>query len=679
YAKWNGREILHRWLFIGGGMLLSAGLAAIFLLPTLLELRYVLISGGIDETYNYLVAQFLPLGEVFTWPRLLDRTDLYLDLPRTLGFAGGILSLLGIIGLIRRKRYSMALLLAVGLGLLVFMLLRPSLPLWLAIPGFANLRFPARLLRVGAILVGMLGGASLLVLPKKWQFAGMIAGMVFVVAQVLPITKPYDVWLNWEHISALDEIRYEESARTWGTVSYNEFNPIWGERIFLDVPTEPERYIDEPFHLRVFGRDIAALNWQGLSYENITANTLRVTTDEDRTVRFRQYYFPGWQATVDGEPAEITPDEQIGLITLDLPAGEHIVTLEYVGTTTQHISALISVISVIVTLALLRVGKSQPVPQREGQLSPLLACGLMAGIVLLALANQYVIQPNGWLQIQSPPTEPQYMETPVGAQFENGLTLLGYTLHEDTIRPGEPLQIDLYWHTPEMLENNYQPIVQLVNWTQSAAWAVSAPLQPGAGEFSTFTPDRFARDIHLLELSSDETPPYIGHITVQLQGEEGILLLEDGSERLTLDALVRIDTAEAPAADVLDVRFGDVMQLDCASISQENENYVLDLYWQAIGTTDRDLVVMVHGLDADGEIVTQGDGAPFNGNYPSPLWVAGQHLHEVRTLTASPEITQIAIALYTRDTVERLPATQNEQALPDNRILLPLEETSCSP
>ncbi len=679
YAKSNGREILRRWLMIGGGMLLSAGLAAIFLLPTLLELRHVLISGGIDETYNYLVAQFLPLGEVFAWPRLLDRTDLYLDLPRTLGLAGGILSLLGIVGLIRRRRYSMALLLAIGLGFLVFMLLRPSLPLWLAIPGFANLRFPARLLRVGAILVGMLGGASLLLLPKKWQFAGMLAGMLLVIAQVLPITKPYDAWLNWENISALDEIRHEESARTWGTVSYNEFNPVWGDRIFLDVPTDPERYIEEPFHLRVFGRDIAALNWQGLSYENISANTLRVTTDEDRAVRFRQYYFPGWQATVNGQPADITPDAQIGLITLDLPAGEHLVTLEYVGTPTQHVAALISLVSVIVTLGLLRLGKPQPTPNHEGKLSPLLASGLMAGIVLLALANQYVLQPNGWLQIQSPPTAPHYMETPIGARFENGLTLLGYTLHENTIRPGEPLQLHLYWYTPEMLENNYQPIVQFVNWTQTSAWAVSAPLQPSAGEFSTFSPDRFARDIHLLELSSDEPPPYVGRITVQLRGEDGILHLEDGSERLTLDAVIRIDTSEDRAAEVLDVRFGDVMQLNCASITPVNDQYNIDLHWQTIGTTDRELVVMVHGLDANGDIVTQGDGAPFDENYPSPLWIAGQHLHEVRTLPASPEITQIAIGLYTRDTIERLPATQNTQALPDNRILLPLEENSCSP
>lgn len=678
YAKWNIREIGRRWLMIGGGMVLSAGLAAIFLLPTLLELRYVLISQGIDETYNYLLAQFLPLSEVFTWPSWLDQTDIYLNLPRTLGLAGGILSALGIMGLLRQRRYRMALLLAVGLGVTVFMMLRPSLPLWLAIPGFENLRFPARLLRFGAVVVGMLGGASLLLLPQKWQFVGMVAGMILVVAQVLPITKPYDDWLYWEDISALDEIRHEETARTWGTVSYNEFNPVWGERIFLDVPTEIERYAQDPFHLRVFGRDIAALNWEGLAYENITANTLRVTTDEARAVRFRQYYFPGWQASVNGEPADIRPDEQIGLITLDLPAGEHTVVLEYAGTALQHLSALVTVLCLVIALGMLRLGRGQPAPEHEEYLVPLAASALIITIASVAVLNAAVFQPNGWFKLQSPPTQPRAMQTALNAQFENGITLLGYTLHASSIQPGEPLRLELFWHVPQPLTDNFQPLVQLVNWTQTEAWAVSAPLQPSAGEFSTFPADRFARDIHLLELNSTQIPPHVGHITVQLRGEDGVLLLEDGSERLTLDAVVRVDTNGTPAHETIGAQFGDVLVLSCASVAEDEGRYVIDLYWRITGATNRELVVMVHGLNAAAEIITQADGAPFGGNFPSLFWLPGQQLHEVRELPTSPDVTQIAIGLYTRDTIERLPVIQNGQPQPANRILLPIEEDTCS-
>jgi hypothetical protein len=348
YSSGKLKPVLMRWLTIGAGFALGIGLPAIFLLPTLLELKYVVISQGIDETFNYLNDQFLPITEIFMLPRLLDSTDLYLDFPRTLGLVGGVFSLIGIAALIKHKQWGLLFLTVLGLGFTLFMLLQSSLPLWLTIPGFANLRFPARLLRIGAVLVGMLGGASILLLPKRYQLGGMVVGIVLTVAQIMPIIKPYNVWLNWDNISALDEIEYELSARTWGTVSYNEFNPIWGETYPLDAPSSSSRYVDKPFHLRVFGRDIAAVNWQGYSQENITDNTLRIFTDEPRAVRFRQYYFPGWQATVDGQPVEIYPENEFGLITIDMVAGEHIVTLEYKGTPIQRLATALSLISVII-------------------------------------------------------------------------------------------------------------------------------------------------------------------------------------------------------------------------------------------------------------------------------------------------------------------------------------------
>ena len=91
-------DVLSRWLAIGSGFVLGVGLAAIFLMPTLLELGYVIISAGIDETLVYLQEQYLPAAEIFAWPRLLDRTDIYLDFPRTLGLVGGLLSAAGAAG-----------------------------------------------------------------------------------------------------------------------------------------------------------------------------------------------------------------------------------------------------------------------------------------------------------------------------------------------------------------------------------------------------------------------------------------------------------------------------------------------------------------------------------------------------------------------------------------------------
>lgn len=680
-TKFNIRGIFSRWSFIGSGFLLGIGLAAIFLMPTLLELQYIQISQGLDETVNYLIEQYLPATEIFAFPRLIDSTDLYLDFPRTLGLAGGLLSLVGIVALIRRKQYGLVILTITGLGFTIFMLLDVSFDVWMTIPAFANLRFPARLLRIGAVFIALLGGASILLLPKKWQAAGMLVGMGIVILQVLPISQPYRVWLNWENISAYDELLHEQTDRTWGTVSYDEFNPIWGERIFLDMPTNPERYIDEPFHLRVFGRDIAAANWQGFSEESLSDNTLGVTTDIDRAVRFRQYYFPGWQAMVNGETVEIYPDEQIGLITIDLSAGEHLVTLKYVGTTVQRIATSISLVSLLIVVILYWRGQANTAENKYAAdtLSAPIGLSISGGIIVLALANTFIFQANDWFKIKSPPTEPAYMESELGITFGEDITLLGYTLHDEQISANQTLDIDLYWHVPEAIETNYRPIVQLVNLNQSEAWATSSRLQPAAGETSTFTPDRFARDPYRLRLFSNDIPPYVGQIAVQLLSEDGALLLPDGSDRLILEPIIEVNTD----ATTIDTRWteayqlGELAELTCATVNVDDNTINVDLVWQTIGTTERELVVMIQGLDAQGNLVISGDAPPLEGNYPSYFWRENQTLYDEHSLDFDEAIETVAVGLYTRDTIDRLPVTRANEAIANNQILLSLEEQSC--
>jgi hypothetical protein len=145
-----------------------------------------------------------------------------------------------------------------------------------------------------------------------------------------------------------------------------------------------------------------------------------------------------------------------------------------------------------------------------------------------------------------------------------------------------------------------------------------------------------------------------------------------------LDPLIYIDTDNAQVNNRLNYQLGEIANLACASIAVVDNQFSLDLYWHMTGESNRELVVMVHGLDDSGELIENGDGAPFAGNYPSMYWREGQTLHETRTLPYNPAITTIAVSLYTRDTVERLPIIHNDSPLPDNQILLPITENSCS-
>jgi hypothetical protein len=59
---------------------------------------------------------------------------------------------------------------------------------------------------------------------------------------------------------------------------------------------------------------------------------MQVVLREPDVLIIRTFNFPGWSATVDGEPVTIITGEELSEITLDLPAGSHRVDLEFLDT-----------------------------------------------------------------------------------------------------------------------------------------------------------------------------------------------------------------------------------------------------------------------------------------------------------------------------------------------------------
>ncbi|PJF33711.1 MAG: hypothetical protein CUN57_01425, partial [Phototrophicales bacterium] len=116
-------------------------------------------------------------------------------------------------------------------------------------------------------------------------------------------------------------------------------------------------YIDNPLQIRILESDVIR-EAQNITFTRLSDNRIKVNLRKDRTVRFRQFYFPGWQLLLDGEPFPIQPDERFGLIETRLPEGEHIVQLDFVGTPIQHISTIISLITVIICVVIIIRGES---------------------------------------------------------------------------------------------------------------------------------------------------------------------------------------------------------------------------------------------------------------------------------------------------------------------------------
>ena len=77
-----------------------------------------------------------------------------------------------------------------------------------------------------------------------------------------------------------------------------------------------------------------------------------IKLSQGSNVRLRTFYYPGWQCSIDGRPAEIKPETQSGAILVNVPGGEHKISVDFLEGTSQRAGRLISAVSALAGLIL---------------------------------------------------------------------------------------------------------------------------------------------------------------------------------------------------------------------------------------------------------------------------------------------------------------------------------------
>ncbi|MEO6726934.1 MAG: hypothetical protein ABIU20_08825 [Blastocatellia bacterium] len=94
------------------------------------------------------------------------------------------------------------------------------------------------------------------------------------------------------------------------------------------------------------GNDSITIEWWKPEFRQ-----LRVQRSEPDQLQFRTRNFAGWTATVDGQIAPIK-EGAVKNILVDLPAGDHRITLEFCSTPIRRLSNWITVISFATLLSI---------------------------------------------------------------------------------------------------------------------------------------------------------------------------------------------------------------------------------------------------------------------------------------------------------------------------------------
>ena len=124
----------------------------------------------------------------------------------------------------------------------------------------------------------------------------------------------------------------------------------WVQEQPEDSPLVREYLADEPLtraHLLTGEGSARTVRSGGSSIE------VDVDSTTAATLQFYVYYFPAWQAQVDGQPVPIRPDGPHALIAIDLPAGAHHVTLQYADTMWGGLGRIVSLAGLACVVVLL--------------------------------------------------------------------------------------------------------------------------------------------------------------------------------------------------------------------------------------------------------------------------------------------------------------------------------------
>ncbi len=332
---------------------LALGIASVFVLPILAEQRYLtsepLIGGFFNFRRHFLNASQLlsPFwGYGYAGENGNDQFSLQLGLvPVSLA----IVSLFGLRKM-PAKAHQHTLFFALILIATIFAVLQVSSPLWEAFSGIvAYVQFPWRLLSITTFALAVLAGAALHAFSdeQNGRFAAIVLSVLFVVA-AYPYTLPQHTEALFNYQTQMEfEVKYGEllGDTIWMTGARPKDSPLVAQ--YQSGSTlQKATALDE-------GASITMLRHGGQS------DAVQVESGVPVRIQFYTRYFPGWTATIDGQPSGVQPFGEQGLILVQVPAGSHVIQLRFEDTQIRQIGGAVSVVSAVLALTLFWKSRSQ--------------------------------------------------------------------------------------------------------------------------------------------------------------------------------------------------------------------------------------------------------------------------------------------------------------------------------
>jgi hypothetical protein len=331
-------------LGVGAAMAIALGLSAVYLVSAALE-QNLIRHEYISETWPYHKT-YVFVHDLFNYEfhRHFFRA---IDLIWITGAVTIVVS--GIILLVKRRalnlsaslKHRIVLWLMLG-GAASFMMTGASMPLGKLIPKIDIGVFTWRMLSITTLVIALLAGAFTQAAmnaarenrrSERLLFASL-AGCIVAGALLLSA-----VWV------------------VGPTAGYDVFVPEKEHFNGATIPATAPAIDPEELPDNIPQAELSEENGE-VSVEEWKPQRRSIHTDltDDDVLLIRTFNFPGWTAFADGHQVPITTSEELGDMEIELPAGTHRITLEFLDTATRRKMKLVTLCSFGVLLLVTGAG-----------------------------------------------------------------------------------------------------------------------------------------------------------------------------------------------------------------------------------------------------------------------------------------------------------------------------------
>lgn len=329
-----------KWSFVKGiffALTGGVGLAATYLFPALLEKGFVQTENLTQQYFNYL-GHFVALRQFFvpSWGYGASLWGPVDDMSFQIGLIHwGVffLSLLLFIILFKKIKEKAIKYWFISINLLFFLSLffqhNKSTFIWQFIPLLGFVQFPWRFLALSVFFISLTGITAFYLIKTKKNFVTWFSFLVIISTLAVNVNyfkpdKYYEDSIDSHYVSK--EVLSMENKLP------KDYLPSWVKVIKEEKITNPQ----------VLEGSAEIIEYQ----DNGIKLTLKINSTEGATIQVPATYFPGWQARVNGEKADVFVGDELGLIAFKAPSGESNVMLKFGNTPIRAFSDIVSLISI---------------------------------------------------------------------------------------------------------------------------------------------------------------------------------------------------------------------------------------------------------------------------------------------------------------------------------------------